>query len=354
MAETTSRILSLLSLLQTHRQWPGGELAARLGVTERTLRRDIERLRELGYRVDATRGAAGGYRLEAGSQLPPLLLDDDEAVTMAIGLRVAATQGLVDGEQTTLSALAKFEQVLPPALRARVNALAAYVQPQSPRPGWAAAAASGDSARTAGAGTPAASGARTPGAVSQELLGLLALACRDRERIRFHYVAADGEATERVVEPHTVVAAGGRWFMVCWDVRREAWRTFRVDRMSRFFATRLRFTPRDLPAADAAEYVRVALAGLRRRVHAEVYLAMPLDAMRAEFGPYAAGAEAVDAATTRWPIHGENAAALLSWLSWIPPEIPYTLHGPPEVLEAAAAVAERMLAAASIPGRSHS
>ena len=151
MAETTSRTLELLHLLQTHRQWPGPELAERLGVTDRTLRRDIERLRELGYRVAAERGANGGYRLEAGANLPPLLLTNDEAVAMAIGLRLAAAQGLVDGALTTQTALAKFEQVLPSAVRERVNALAASIAPESPR------------------GAP----------VAGELLGQLALACRD-------------------------------------------------------------------------------------------------------------------------------------------------------------------------------
>jgi predicted DNA-binding transcriptional regulator YafY len=318
MAETTSRILTLLNLLQTHRQWAGGDLAQRLGVTERTLRRDIERLRELGYRVEATRGAAGGYRLEAGSQLPPLLLTDDEAVTMAIGLRVAATQGLSDGELTTVSALAKFEQVLPPALRQRVNALAGFVQPQglSPRPG----------------GAP----------VSQELLGQLALACRDRERIRFHYEAASGAESDRVVEPHTLVAAGQRWFFVCWDLQRGEWRTFRVDRMSRFFGTRVRFEPRELPASDAAAFVATALASLRRRLSAEAHLRLPLAAMREHFGVYATDAVAIDAEWTRWPISGETFETMLASLVWIPPGVEYTLHGPPEFLAFAAEAAERM------------
>jgi predicted DNA-binding transcriptional regulator YafY len=317
MTETTSRILGLLNLLQTHRQWPGPELAERLGVTERTLRRDIDRLRELGYRVEATRGAAGGYRLEAGSQLPPLLLTDEEAVTMAIGLRVAATQGLVDGEQTTLSALAKFEQVLPPTLRQRVNALAGFVQPQTPR------------------GSP----------VSHELLGRLALACRDRERIRFHYVSADGSETDRLVEPHTVVAAERRWFFVCWDLQREGWRTFRVDRMSDFFGTRVSFAPRELPAADAAEFVAVALSTLRRRHTGEVVLALPLERMREHFGPWARDAVAIDENTTSWPIGGDSLEVLLSALVWVPEGVEYELRGTPEFLEFAREASARMLAA---------
>ncbi len=316
MAETTSRILALLNLLQTHRQWAGGELALRLGVTERTLRRDIDRLRELGYRVAATRGAAGGYRLEAGSQLPPLLLTDDEAVTMAIGLRVAATQGLSDGEQTTLSALAKFEQVLPAALRQRVNAVAGFVQPQSARPDDAP--------------------------VSQELLGQLALACRDRERIRFHYESGGGVPSDRVVEPHTLVASTHRWFLVCWDLQRSDWRTFRVDRMSRFFGTRVRFAPRALPGEDAAAFVARSVAALQRRLSAEAHLRLPLATMREYFGPWANDAEAIDAEWTRWPISGDSLETMLAALVWIPAGVEYTLHGSPEFLAFAAEAAERM------------
>lgn len=319
MSETTSRVLALLSLLQTHRLWRGPELAERLGVTARTLRRDVERLRGLGYRVEAERGAAGGYRLEAGSELPPLLLDDDEAVTIAIGLRAAATQGLADGERISLSALAKFEQVLPAAVRRRVDALASHVQPQTPR----------------GAPVPA------------ELLGQLALASRDHERIRFHYVAANGEETDRVVEPHSLVAAQRHWFLVAWDLRRDGWRTFRVDRMSGFFGTRLHFTPRELPAADAEEFVAVAVASLRApRIVAEARLRMPLAAVRRHFGPWAENALAIDDETTLWPFGGESLEAALGALVWIPPGVEYELVGPPELLAFARDAAARMARAA--------
>jgi predicted DNA-binding transcriptional regulator YafY len=315
MAETTSRALALLNLLQTHQQWPGPQLADRLGVTERTLRRDIERLRELGYRIEAERGAAGGYRLEAGSQLPPLLLTDDEAVTMAIGLRVAASQGIVDGEQTTLSALAKFEQVLPPALRERVNAIAGLARPQTPR---------------------------SAAPVSPDMLGQLALACRDGERIRFHYVAAGGEETDRVVEPHPLVAAERSWFLVCWDLRRVDWRTFRVDRMSRFFGTRLRFEPRELPGEDAAEFVSAAVAALRRQHSAEVVMKLPIDRMVEYFGPWSNGATRVDDETTSWPIGGDSFEIMLMALLWIPAEVEYELRGPVEFLAFAREAAGRM------------
>jgi predicted DNA-binding transcriptional regulator YafY len=321
MAETTSRILSLLTLLQAHRQWTGSELADRLAVTERTLRRDIERVRELGYRVEAARGPAGGYRLEAGSQLPPLLLTEDEAVTMAIGLRLAVTQGLVDGELTTQSALAKFEQVLPSTLRHRVNALASHVSPQSPR------------------GAP----------VSQEMVGSLALACRDSERIRFHYVAGDGAETDRVVEPHTLVAALRNWFLVCWDLQRAEWRTFRVDRMSRLFPTRVRFAPRELPTEDAAEFVAAAVRGLQRRFSAEVEIRMPLAAVQEALGRWAEGALALDETTTVWHIDAESPEHLLGALAWIPRGTDYTVAAGADMLEFLGESAIRMSAATRTP-----
>ena len=320
MAETTSRILHLLNLLQTHRQWSGSQLAERLQVTRRTLRRDIDRLRDLGYRVEATRGSGGGYRLEAGAELPPLLLTHEEAVTMAIGLRIAAAEGLTDGEQTTLSALAKFEQVLPSALRQRVNALAASVQ-----------AAATDSRRAP---------------VSPDLLGQLALCCRDRERVRFHYVAGDGSATDRVVEPHSLVTADRTWFLVCWDLHRLDWRTFRVDRMSRLFGTRVHFAARGLPAADAAEFVAVEVSRAKSGTHAaQVVMRLPIDEMRAYFGPWAVGAIAEGPEHTVWPIVGDEFVQMLSAVVWVPDGVEYEVRGSPEFLDFLRQSAHRMLQA---------
>ncbi|MDO7882403.1 helix-turn-helix transcriptional regulator [Salinibacterium soli] len=316
MSETTtaSRILSLLSLLQTHRHWAGAELAERLGVTDRTLRRDIERLRDLGYRIESVPGAGGGYRLEAGAAMPPLLLTDVEAVTMAVGLRVAATQGLVDGELTTLTALAKLEQVLPSALRERVNALSAAVSTtRLDRP-----------------------------VVSPEILGQLALACRDRERIRFHYVDGAGVESRRSVEPHSLVPAGRHWFLVAWDLQRDDWRTFRIDRVSSFLGTRLRSEPRDLPADDAAEFVRSALRGLPASHSAWIEIDMPLDAMVARFGQYSAGVERVDDGTVRWPISGASLEELAAALVWIPAGVGYRIRGNDDLAAFVAEAAERM------------
>ncbi|SMH40519.1 transcriptional regulator [Rathayibacter oskolensis] len=315
MSETTSRVLSLLDLLQTHQQWSGPALASRLGVTERTLRRDVERLRSLGYRVLAARGAAGGYRLEAGTRVPPLLLSDDEAVTVAVGLRLAADEGLVDGERTTLSALAKFEQVLPAALRERVAAVSGLQR-------W---------------------GRRREAVVPQELLGRLALACRDQERIRFHYTAADGTETDRLVDPHAVVSTHRTWVVVCWDLRREGWRTFRLDRMSRVVGTRVRFEARVPPDAQTD-------AGLDGRFRLDVVLSLPLREVIEVLGRWSAGAEALDASRTRWPVESETVEGLLSALVWIPTEVDYRLDGEPAVLDGLSTAVERVRGALDSAG----
>jgi len=318
MATTASRVLELLSLLQTHRQWPGGELADRLGVTQRTLRRDVERLRGLGYRVDATRGVAGGYRLEAGSQLPPLLLSEDEAVTVAVGLRSAVAQGLVDGEHTTLSALAKFEQLLPPALRARTDALAAAVH-TSPS-----------------GGVP----------VAADLIGQLALACRDAERIRFTYRSGDGATSARSVEPHAVVSLGRHWFLMAWDRDREDWRTFRLDRIADVFGTHVRFEARPVPGGDAAEYVRTSIRSLRAPLWLDVVLEAGLEEMRARLGGWGSGLLAAEEGRCVWPLAGESVAHLLSTLAWVPADIGYTLSGDRELIAEIEKAARRTAAAA--------
>ncbi|WP_378742901.1 helix-turn-helix transcriptional regulator [Nocardia brasiliensis] len=237
MTETAARLLQLLSLLQTRREWTGPELAERLGVTVRTVRRDIDRLRELEYPVHASLGSVGGYRLEAGTALPPLLLDDEEAVAITLGLRSAA-QGSVAGiEESAARALVKLQQVLPSRLRGRVDAV--------------------DSA-TVSLGGPAA-GPR----VDPETLVVLAAAARDGERIRFRYRDKGDAESKRFAEPHSLVSAGRRWYLVAWDVDRADWRTFRVDRIEAPYPTGVRCAPRDLPADDAAAFVTAQLARSR-------------------------------------------------------------------------------------------
>src|SRR4051812_41887703 len=224
MSNTSSRTLRLLSLLQNHRYWPGTELADRLGVSVRTLRRDIDRLRELGYPVEAQRGVDGGYQLAAGAVLPPLLVDDDEAVALAVGLQ-AATQGQIEGiAEAGVRVLAKLVQVMPGRLRRRVEALRAMTVPAT----W------GDSGEAGG----------DPGALTT-----IALACRDSERLRFSYTATGGQHTARHVEPHRLVWLGRRWYLVAYDLIRQDWRTFRVDRLTAPHPTGARFRTRELPAA---------------------------------------------------------------------------------------------------------
>ncbi|MEU0479346.1 YafY family protein [Streptosporangium sp. NPDC006013] len=230
MANTSSRTLTLLSLLQAHRHWSGAELANRLGVSERTLRRDVDRLRELGYPVQAARGTDGGYQLAPGAVLPPLLVDDDEAVALAVGMSKAAQSGITGIEEASVRALAKLVQVLPPRLRARVDALRAMTVPASP------------------VGPVVAAG----------LLTVVAQACRDQERLRFDYAARGDAPTQREVEPHRLVASTGRWYLVAYDLTRHDWRSFRLDRLTSPNTTGTRFRPRQLPADDVAAFVRTS------------------------------------------------------------------------------------------------
>ncbi|MGW4796752.1 helix-turn-helix transcriptional regulator [Nonomuraea sp. NPDC004297] len=253
MANTSARTLRLLSLLQTHRHWPGAELAGRLEVSERTLRRDIDRLRELGYPVHSGRGTSGGYQLRSGTAMPPLLLDDDEAVAIAVGLRTGAG-GTVEGiEESALRALAKVVQVMPSRLRRRVEAL-----------------------RTATISSPL-DGPR----VDATTLTVIAQACRDDERLAFTYTAPSGEPAARLVEPHRLVARRRRWYLVGWDLDRADWRVFRLDRLTDAAATGARFRRRSLPAPDAAAFVEQRLGSRPARWDITVRVHAPIDAVRA-------------------------------------------------------------------------
>lgn len=246
---TPARLLRLLSLLQSRREWAGAELAQRLGITDRTVRRDVGRLRELGYPVEGTTGTAGGYRLASGRDLPPLLLDDDEAVAVATSLLTT----LGDGE-TAGRALAKLTQVMPDRLRRRVVAVSDAV-----------------------VSVPDHRGSR----IDPGVLAVLAAAARDREIVTFAYRGRDGAASERRVEPVEVVATSGLWYLVGFDTVREDWRTFRVDRVERPATVRLRFTPRRPPAEDAAEYVRRIITSAPYRYALRATVPAPADVVRA-------------------------------------------------------------------------
>ncbi|HZR49132.1 MAG TPA: YafY family protein [Streptosporangiaceae bacterium] len=207
MAETSARLLRLLSLLQSKRDWTSAELASRLGVTTRTIRNDVDRLRGLGYPVDARPGVTGGYRLGTGGSLPPLLLDDEEAVAVAIGLRTAANGSVTGIEETAVRALAKLQQLLPSRLRHRISAFESHALLMPPRGPQA--------------------GTRT----DPDILTLIGSACRDRERLRFEYRAHDGTTTRRDVEPYRLINDRRRWYLFAWDMDRDDWRTFRADRI---------------------------------------------------------------------------------------------------------------------------
>lgn len=284
MLDPTARALRLLSLLQTHRFWSGEELAERLGVSGRTLRRDVDRLRELGYPVDATPGAAGGYRLAAGSHLPPLLLDDDEAVAIAVGLRAAAGAAVAGIEDTALRALAKLEHVLPDRLRRQVTALhgnVAILRSRGPEP-----------------------------MVDPDALAVIARACRDREEIRFDYERRDGERSNRLVQPHQLVSVGRRWYLVAWDVRRVDWRTFRVDRLERVRLAGSRFEERALPADDAAAFVAQSFRAMPMAHRAVVTVSGTEDELAEVARWLETEAENVGDGTCRLALRSES----LSWL----------------------------------------
>lgn len=261
MLETSARLLRLLSLLQAHREWSGADLADRLGVTPRTVRRDVDRLRDLGYPVDASPGTGGGYRLGAGAELPPLLLDDDEAVAVAVGLRTAAGQGIEGIGETSVRALAKLEQVLPDRLRRRVGALNAFTVPMLRGP--------------------------QPSAVDPAVLTELAHLCRDTERLRFEYRGHEGVVSRRTVEPHRLVCTERRWYLVAWDVDRADWRTFRVDRVTPKPPHGPRFVPRTPPADDLAAYVSKGVSTRAYAAHAVVRLLVPLAEAAARISPSA-------------------------------------------------------------------
>ncbi|RZQ60076.1 helix-turn-helix transcriptional regulator [Amycolatopsis suaedae] len=251
MLETSARLLRLLSLLQIPRVWTGAELAERLEVGPRTVRRDIDKLRNLGYPVEATSGVPG-YRLGRGADLPPLLLDDDEAVAVAVGLRAAAAGTVAGVAESSVSALAKLERLLPSRLRHRVG----LFQQVAVLP----------------AGGPE---------VDPDTLTAVAAACRDHQRLRFDYRGHDGTETVRHTEPHRLVHTGRRWYLVAWDVDREDWRTFRVDRLSPRVPTGPRFTPRE-PPAEAGRYTArsVSVSAYRHRARFVIEAPAPVVADR--------------------------------------------------------------------------
>ncbi|MDQ0960040.1 putative DNA-binding transcriptional regulator YafY [Streptomyces sp. B4I13] len=261
MLETSARLLRLLSLLQSRPDWPGPELAERLGVTTRTVRRDADRLRELGYPVRSLAGPGGGYQLGVGAALPPLLLDDDEAVAVTVGLRAAASGSVAGFEETSLRALAKLEQVLPSRLKHRVAAMQSAILPLT---------ASGP-------------------AVDANLLAVLAAACRGHESVRFGY-----QGRTRRVEPYRLVHTGRRWYLLAFDLERDDWRTFRLDRVDAAPQPGPRFTPRPGPAEDLNAYLTDKLSSAPYRCRATILFHCPAEALAEHTSPTAGRLERYD------------------------------------------------------------
>ncbi|WP_214102865.1 helix-turn-helix transcriptional regulator [Acrocarpospora catenulata] len=298
MLETSVRLLRLLALLQSRPDWPGPELAGRLEVTTRTVRNDVERLRLLGYQVHSTPGAAGGYRLGAGRALPPLVLDDEEAVAVAVSLHAAASGTVTGIEETSLRALAKLQQLLPSRLRHRIDAVRAATVSVAGR------------GPTVDAGT----------------LALIAAAVRDHEQLRFDYRDRDGTAGPRTAEPHRLVYTGRRWYLLAWDTARADWRTFRADRIQPRTPNGPRFTPRQ-PPEDAATHVLRGVGSTAWRHQARVRLHAPLDRL-AEVLPPTAGLLHEDGVLETGGDSLANLAAFLGTLN-----VPFTVLDPPELRE---------------------
>jgi predicted DNA-binding transcriptional regulator YafY len=301
--DTAARLLRLLSLLQTRRDWTGAELAERLGVTARTVRRDVERLRELDYPVAASPGVAGGYRLESGAAMPPLILDDEEAVAVAMGLRTAVGGTIGGIEETSVRALAKLEQVLPSRLRRRVNAVQSVVVPML-------------------GGGPI---------IDPHLLTIIANACRDHERLRMDYRSAHGTSLRRVVEPVRLAYTGRRWYLLAWDTDRADWRTFRVDRIAAPPTTAGRFPPREPPETDVAAYLSRALGSAPYRYQAKVLMHAPAERVRERVTPDAGLVEAVDEETCLFSAGGPDLNPIPVYLAQIGFE--FTVLEPPELVE---------------------
>jgi predicted DNA-binding transcriptional regulator YafY len=317
MLDASARLLRLLSLLQARPEWAGAELAARLGITPRTVRRDVQRLRDLGYPVDATPGVAGGYRLGPGGALPPLLLEDDEAVAVAIGLRTAAGGSVTGIAESSLRALAKLEQVLPVRLRHRVAALQVATVP------------------LVGAAAP----------VDPDTLTVIAVACRGQHRIRFSYRDRTDSVSDRHVEPHRLVHTGRRWYLVARDLDRDDWRTFRVDRIDAPRPTGVRFVPRDPP--DAGAFVAAGTTSAPYRHQARILVRAGAEAIAERVPPTVGVVQALDPHSCLLTTGSDSLDALAVHLATLGAD--FTVLEPPELRDRIGVLAGRLQRATTTP-----
>lgn len=315
MLKTSERLLRLLSLLQTRPFWPGSVLAQRLDVTTRTIRADIERLRELGYPIDSTPGVAGGYQLGAGAALPPLLLDDEEAIAVAIGLSTAAAGSVSDVEEASVRALAKLHQVLPSRLRHRISTMQAAVVP-IPFHG---------------------------ATVDPDVLLTLATACRDTVQLRFDYRAHSDTETRRIVEPHRLALRAGQWYLLAYDLDRDDWRTFRVDRITPRVPVGRRFSPRELPPEGARDHVDRGVASATWGYRARIVIDAPASVVSARLPAAAGPVTALDDDSCVLETGSDDPAALLRHLSML--DLDFSVADNPELAAEARRLAERYLRA---------
>src|SRR6266567_806306 len=312
MLGTSARLLRLLSLFQAQRYWAGATLAERLEVTPRTLRRDVDRLRSLGYPVNSTSGAAGGYQLGSGATLPPLLLDDEEAVAVALGLRTSVGGGVTGIEEASVRALMKLEQVLPPRLRHRVAALHSFIVPL-----------------------------RHPGpTVDAASLSVIAGACRDRERIRFNYHNRTGAPSARAVEPHRLVHTGQRWYLVAWDIGRRDWRCFRIDRIEGKPKRSTLYTPRKPPEGGFAAFASKSVSYVAYPYRARVTLLAPVEAIAKRIAPSAGVLEAIDDRSCTLHTGSHSLEGITIHLSLL--GVDFQVHEPPELIAYIRGLAERL------------
>jgi predicted DNA-binding transcriptional regulator YafY len=319
MSETIGRVLQLLGLLQSRRVWTGEELAERLGVTGRSVRRDIGRLRDLGYPVQASKGHGGGYQLGAGAALPPLLLDADEAVAMAVCLRLAAGGSVAGVGESALRALSKLDQVMPARLRSQVAAVHDATVTLTPD-------------------------ADSP--VDPEVLMTLARACRDHEHVGAGYTDLHGNATERRLEPYQLVTTGRRWYLLAYDRDKVDWRSLRLDRMSRVVARGTTFTPREAP--DAATYISRSISSSPYRYSARVRYHASAEVVAQHFSPTAATIEADGPNSCLVTAGADDPQRVALYLAMV--DCDFEIMGPPEVIAGAQAMGERLRRAGAAGG----
>jgi predicted DNA-binding transcriptional regulator YafY len=315
MLNTSARLLRLLTLLESRREWSGAQLAERLQISPRTVRNDVARLRELGYPVEATPGVAGGYRLASGAAMPPLLLEDDEAVAVAVALRSSAGGGVSGIEETSVRALVKLEQVFPARLRRRVNALQAYTVAITPTSGPT---------------------------VDAHALATIAAACRDLEVMRVDYRKQDGTESTRSLEPYRLVHLGRRWYLVAWDRDRTGWRTFRVDRMTLHHPTGPHFAPRELPAEDIAAYVMRSVRSAPTKYESRVLVSAPAQVI-AERVPREIVIEPRDDNSCIVHARSNSIEMLALYLGML--DADFTVTDPPELVERMKTLATRFAGA---------